>query len=452
MNTFETIIYKLINIQNNIFSPKYDNSDKVGGLYKIFFGCYIGNKNYKTKFQFLNETINNFYFSQKHEERNEFINYFNKIQKIYHTLNRFSYKYKVKTSKLVVDTDLQLNNITINDNNTICIYHNQSRYLFKIEDLLKILYTSLTNTYLFFSEPITIKNPYNNLPFGKSILYYIYFYIINNFKIGYTKSSHVDLFLKFAECNFNMTRFVNNYEHILRELSIINYLYNSTKTQLKEYISKMIKGYNNSKDNRKKIEIDSEFPVDELIRIMKPYLHLYLQYNYSLVPKLKNECKNRLYKKLDEFQKFNPSFGRKVIVLKQQNINGKIKKFKSHVDFNSKHKKFNVYDNDSFMNNHLSYKYGDENSNDYEDEDEDYFNINHQSIRRNYNFFMYAIIDQNNDIIENTETDTANSTQEQNNENNREDEEEEEEEEEEDEAEFWEDDNYDEQPDEDSVS
>jgi hypothetical protein len=410
MNTFDTIVYKLMNIQNNIFSPKYDKSDKIGAIHKVFFGHYISNKNNKSKFKFLHETINNFYFLKKHEERNDFINYFHLVQKIYHTLNRFSYKYKVKHSKLVVDTDLQLNKISTYDKNIICIYHNESRYLFKIEDLLKIIYTALTNTYLFFSEPITIKNPYNNLPFGKSILYYIYFIIINRFKISYTKSSHIDIFLKFAECNFNMTKFINSYEHILRELSIKNYLNNTTKMQLKDDINKMIKGFNYSQSIRKQIVIDKEFPVDDLIRIMKPYLHLYLQYNYSLVPNLKIESKNRLYKKLYEFQKYNPSFGRKIVILNEKFINGKIKKFKSHIEFNIKHKKFNTYDNDNFMNNHLSYKYTDNNILEYEDQD--YFNIAYQPIARNYNFLMQIIVEQNNEST-NNQVDASNNVEEQ---------------------------------------
>jgi len=408
MNTFELIVYKLINIENNIFSPKYDKYDKVGGIHKIFFGFYISNKIYKiykSKFHFFNETIHNFYFLNKDDNRNDFIHYFHKVQKIYHILNNFCYKYKIKKSKLVVDTDLHLNTIEIKDKNIICIYHNQCRYLFKIEDLLKIIYNSLTNTYIFFCEPITIKNPYNNLPFGKSILYYVYFQIINTFKIGYTKNTHLDIFLKFAECNFNITKFTNNYEHILRELSIQNYLKNTCKPQLKEDIDNMINGFNHSQGIQRKIVIHKEFPIHELIRIMKPYLYLYLNYNYSLVPKIKLESKNRLYKKLHAFISFNPSFGRKNIVLKQKFINGKIKKFKSHIDFNLKHKKFNVYDNDNFMNNHLSYKYSDDNILEYEDED--YFNIEHQTTSRNLNFFMQLVVIGNNQV-----TDTSNTNEE----------------------------------------
>ena len=102
----------------------------------------------------------------------------------------FSSKTKLRKSKLVVNSDMQLNIIDINDINVICIYHINSKYLFKIEDLLKIIYISLTNCFSFIADPNTIKNPYNNICFGKSILYYIYYYLISYSKIKYIKSDY----------------------------------------------------------------------------------------------------------------------------------------------------------------------------------------------------------------------------------------------------------------------
>ena len=170
------IINRLINLDNNIFSLNYDKTDTVSGMHKIFFYNLYNNiqtKTYTSKFCFLNETLNNFYFINKPIERYEFLVFFYKIQKTYHILNRFVFLYKYKKSRLTVSTDLQLNEIKIEDPNVICIYHIGSKYLFKIEELLKIIYISLTNCFSFFSEPLSIKNPYNNIPFGKSILYYI---------------------------------------------------------------------------------------------------------------------------------------------------------------------------------------------------------------------------------------------------------------------------------------
>jgi hypothetical protein len=209
-STFNLIIRKIINLDNNIFSYNYDKTDKVGGIHKIFFNIFFTNQlnNYKSKFYFLKVIVDNFYFTNKIQQRNEFLDLFYKIQKNYHTLNRFAYLYKLKKSKLIVNSDMQLNTIDINDINVICIYHVNSKYLFKIEDLLKIIYISLTNCFSFIAEPITIKNPYNNISFGKSILYYIYYYLISYSKIKYIKSDYLDIFFKFKESNFNMTKFI----------------------------------------------------------------------------------------------------------------------------------------------------------------------------------------------------------------------------------------------------
>ena len=362
MDVFDKIIYKVINIENNFFSYDYDKLDTVKGIHKIMFGLFLNNKTlklYKNKINFLDETTHNFYFSNNEEERIEFLNYFNKIQRIYHTLNRFCFLYKIKRAKTMVNTDLQLNEINLNQTNVISIYHNNYNYLFRIDELIKIIYTSLTNTYMFFCEPITIKNPYNNLPFQKSILYYIYFYVIQNTRTGFTKSEYIDLFLKFKDCNFNITKFVDKYEHILREHSFKNYIINSSKPQLRNDILMMIKDYNIIYP-RYKINIDNEFPMNELIETMKPYLNLYLVSRYSLIPKNKTEAKYKLNRKMFEFQRFNPNFGRKIIIIKHKIKDGKFVTYKSHIDFNYEHKNFNIYNNDNFMNNHLAYKYNDD--------------------------------------------------------------------------------------------
>lgn len=354
MTTFYKITHKVVNLDNNIFSVKYDKHDKIKGIHKFLFGIM----NSKSKFSYIKLTMNNFYFSKNINEKTDFFNLFCKIQYIYHILNNFVYRYKLKKAKLIVDTDLQLNKIKENDPNVICIYHINSKYLFKIEEILKLIYTSLTNSCDFFSMPIMIKNPYNNIPFGKSILYYIYFYLNSNNTIKFIKHDYLDIFFKFKESNFNMTTFIDNYEYILREYAIKNYINNSTKQTIVYNIKEIIRIFNNQFLNEAhKIIISREFPEEELIRIMKPYLYLNLVSSYSLIQKNRIETKNKLYKKLCEFQMFNPHFGRRIIKFKNIIKNGKIKRVKSHIEFNMKHKKFTTYEINNFMNNHLSYKY-----------------------------------------------------------------------------------------------
>jgi hypothetical protein len=376
MSTYKLIATKLLNLDKTTFTIQEDDKevDKVNELHKIFFTVMMNNiSSNKSKFTSLNETLNNFYFNVKPHEKCDFLNIFYKIQKIYHTLNKLSYLYKYKKTKITVNNDLQLNEIKLGEDNVICIYHINSRYLFKINELLKLIYTSLTNSYSFFCEPITIKNPYNNIPFSKSILFYIYYFLISHAKIKFINSRYLDIFLKFKDCNFNLTKFVNDYQYLLREYVIINYLNNSSNPILIDQIHRMI-DYYNSRFKMNKIDICDNFPQDILIKVMKPYLQLKLISDYSLVHIKKMSAKRKLLKKLYEFQKYNPKFGRKIIKLKDVNSHGKIKKVKSHVEFNTEYKKFYNYEIGNFMNNHLNYKYNpqsDDDDDDEDDEDED---------------------------------------------------------------------------------
>ena len=98
MLTYNLITTKLLNIDtnlfsinsnlfsinnNNNFSINYNENDKINDLYKIFFISMMNKDNFhKNKFACLNEIMNNFYFSVKQNEKNDFFNIFCKIQKI----------------------------------------------------------------------------------------------------------------------------------------------------------------------------------------------------------------------------------------------------------------------------------------------------------------------------------------------------------------------------------
>jgi hypothetical protein len=251
-----------------------------------------------------------------------------------------------------------LNEITLNSKNVICIFHCGSKYLFHINDLIKIINTSLTNSYMFFSEPLAIKNPYNNLPFKKSDLYNIYFFIKN--KTNY----YPDLLFKFYDVDFNLTIFKNKNEYLLREKAINDYVFNSTSQVLVKDIKRMISSHN-KKNKLYEIIIDKDFPQDKLIRIFQPYLLLYFISQYTFLEYKKIEARNILNYRLKRFQKFNPQFGRK----KYKILMGYRRNFKKYIkekliEFDDRHIKFNdvEYQNKSFLDDHLKYE---ENDNEY---------------------------------------------------------------------------------------
>ena len=287
------------------------------------------------------------------DTKEEFIEYFYKVQKTYNVFNRFVYNYKYKKAQIVVNTDMGLNEINENDKNVMCIFHNNSKYLFLINDLIKIFNSSLTNSYMFFSEPKCIKNPYDNLPFNKSNLYNIYFFI------KFKTYCRPELVFKFFQSNFKLNLFKFKNEQILRDYIIENFVYKSPSDTLLTEIKNMIKNFNmecllSRKENR--IVIDKEFPNDILIKIMRPYLLLYCISQYGYLEHMRNSSHIILKKKLLEFNNFNPQFGRKrykilTMVTKdfKKKICGKI------LEFNDKHIEFTKKYNDEFLIDHLTY-------------------------------------------------------------------------------------------------
>ena len=78
MTTISYITNKVLNMDNNVFSLNYDKSDPIKPLMKLVFISLVNNR-YKGKFNMFKETLVSFLkFS-----RDDFINFFCKIQKTY---------------------------------------------------------------------------------------------------------------------------------------------------------------------------------------------------------------------------------------------------------------------------------------------------------------------------------------------------------------------------------
>jgi hypothetical protein len=362
MSTLNYIIDKIINIKNNIFSPNYDKNDNINLILKTLFSTLI---EYNNKHFNIHNTRNKYKFYQEIMEtpflvnyKNDFIDSFYKIQKVYNAFNRLCYIYKYNKTKIIVTTDMCLNDIYLYDKNIICIYQRNSKYLFHINDIIKIINMSLTNSYMFFANPVSIKNPYNNLPFSKSILYNIYFFM--KYKTFYNS----ELFTKFFECNFNLTIFLRKNEFLLREYTIYNFVHKSPSNILMQEIQNMLNDFNFycfEIKLKNKIKIDSNFPQDRLIKIMKPYLLLYVSSMYSFTENKKRENKALLQNKLLAFNNYNPLFGRKKLKINiNKTFDNKIEVCGKTYEYDDRHIKFNnnINEINHFFINHLDYQEG----------------------------------------------------------------------------------------------
>lgn len=265
------------------------------------FKCIDSKRN---KFSHLDDALNNIFLTEAQKET--YVNHFCRFQKTLFALSRFAYIYRFKKSKTVVTQDLGMNPIDMSKKDTISIIQNKNKYLFRINDLINVIETSITNSYLLFADPLVSKNPFNNVPFNKSTLYNIYFFIRSN------SSVMPELIHKFFLTNFNLYTFQTEYEYLIREHSIKKYIRYSDDDVLFECTNDMLYEYGDNKMN-----IDPTFPKKKLSLIMRPYLELYYQSKHSLINLKKQKARVELIYKLNKFVKFNPQFGRKVLKIER---------------------------------------------------------------------------------------------------------------------------------------
>jgi hypothetical protein len=230
------------------------------------------------------------------------VNIFYKLQKVYRCMCRVAFIYKFKRAKLQVTTDLLLNDLSPTDKNVLTIFDSNSKYLFSLTDLVNIFYTSLCNSAYFIPSPVACKNPYNNIPFSKANLYNIYFFILRN------KVKVPVMIENYFLCNFSLRRFLFENKRLIHENSIECYVNNSPPAYLYSSITDMLYEHN---INRPRLKIHTDFPVNKLVDIMRPYLMLYYKSKYSGVRALNKKNYLLLCKKMKEFKKFNPKFGQK---------------------------------------------------------------------------------------------------------------------------------------------
>ena len=280
------------------------------------------------KYSFLNSIFENRFFSDMNKEL--FLSDFSKIQRSYFALSKFARMYKYKKSCVKINTDLYMNELNDNMVNVFVLYEYDARYFFSASDLVNIINSSLSHTYNFFSEPLKPKNPYNNLPFNKSTLYNIYFFMKK------CRFIMPQLFEQYFICNFDIKLFKYENECLIRDFSIKRYIYSSNYDTLYDNVIVMIEEL---KKRNKKYKhfmiIDDEFPQKELVDIMRPYLHLYYLSKYYVTgTDKKNESMRKLINKFDLFVRFNPQFGRKIIKIQ------KIPKKIVTIEYNDKHMNF----------------------------------------------------------------------------------------------------------------
>jgi hypothetical protein len=136
-----------------------------------------------------------------------------------------------------------------------------------------------------------------------------------------------------------MHAFKLNHEGCIREVYIKNFVTRSDYRMLYSYVLDMFEEY---RPYLKRISIDKNFPRDELVKILRPYLELHLYSKYLISgSERKYKAENLLKRKLYKFSSCNPEFGRKVVKFVAIDLNKK--RLKQTIHYNKECVSF--YDN-----------------------------------------------------------------------------------------------------------
>ena len=252
----------------------------------------------KSKFLCLKNILDNIFINDSIKEM--FLTIICKTQKTYRGFSTLAKIWRYRKATIKNKEDLSMNPIE-ESSKTVKIFQNNSFFLFRVSELINIIETCITNTENYFSNPLPIKNPYNNMIFNLSTLYYIYYAIKNSTFIMPITIQYYFL------CNFDSDQFVDEHENLIREIAIKNSIYKSNDDTLCKEIKNMLK--HNTYTNR--LSIHPDFPKKELVKIMKPFLLSYYRYLYSMIGK---DDRTILYMSLSNNLKYfylnNPQFGR----------------------------------------------------------------------------------------------------------------------------------------------
>ena len=285
-----TVLFtRILTIQNE----DYDKTKKfnLDTLLKFMFIQSVVNGG--NKFQILKHLIldNNFLTWQNIDKVLDCVC---SAQKTLHSLMRMCRKVNMRYAR-TYDHNMDMAMIPLNEYKphlVVTLLENNTKYNFKLGDMITLIHKRLCNSCSFFPEPLEIVNPYTNIPLSYSSLYKLYFTIKAS---NYTMPT---LFHQLFLSHFDISRFLDFNECLLKEYIIEETNKNSTSYQRNKRLSAMMYLYKNFFDY--KCYTDNRKAILEKIS----YLHIhYLRTKYSINPNVRFKSDREIKFGLKRLQK-----------------------------------------------------------------------------------------------------------------------------------------------------
>lgn len=355
-----------------------------------------------SKYENLKKVNENMFLSDKH--KTDFIELFSQTQKTYLALDRLAFIWKYKKAVQGNSMDMMMNDIHRGERGVVEVYQAGSIFLFRTQEVNRIVENSICNNDYMFASPKPVKNPFNNLPFTKANLYTMYLGID---KMYVTKMPII--FYKYFLTGFNLKEFYEQNHALIREKGIQDYLKNSDNDDLYDDVLDMLDYVKSYSTRRVSFDISDECRKCCIVKIMKPYLQLYFTHKHSLNKyEIQQSFYNLRYKLFQLFE-HNPTFGRKIMVRHSVWLDNKVK-FKA--TYSLDHPSSQVtFDKDKYNEQHLDYSFVDQD--DYPSyelsQDEPIRDMDFQTFTRWYEFSRYASV-QNINLSMNSPAQTESSS------------------------------------------
>ena len=201
------------------------------------------------------------------------------------------------------DTDLYLNPLSSFQNKyKITLLENNTRYKFRLSDLVNYWIESLTNSSGLFSRPLKIKNPHTNLNFSRHNLYNIYFKLLNT---GFDIPLCIAAFFK---SEMNLKKFSYQFYPMLKERTIENFINSNTMYEKWEQIMNMLHDFRKDIDYITFTNHISYRTKTIVCKQFKQHLLFYLKYKFSCNPLVQRDFKFKTKESLKEYLEAHPDF------------------------------------------------------------------------------------------------------------------------------------------------
>lgn len=227
------------------------------------------------KFKYLKDNIIETPFIDK-KSKNQLINIFSVSQRQYSNLRHFVHIYRFKKASFYDNKD-DLRCTSLNsfpEKQKITILHKNKKYIFRLIDLASCWKSALTHQEDLFPYPIKLKNPYTNIIFTLTDLYNIYF------KLEFSGLNTNFLIREFFKMGFNKNTFYTKFSHILKDISVKNYVFHANKQEKLEDLIDMCSKYFPEYEGEQKFKIKIK-DEEKILKKMTPYLQLYYITEYS---------------------------------------------------------------------------------------------------------------------------------------------------------------------------